>query len=139
MLTIENFEERLEVFKTTEHSFRDDWKIVRVNDSDTWMNSSGLEHYAVYVHNKDKDMTLEIRLWRNADEEFMTENRTREAEYVYKISFVDVFANHIIYEHFVGKTWLEKQPIEFMTRMVDIICDIVIDHPNNLYKGALPF
>lgn len=138
MLTIENFEDKLHTFVKSDYRFRNDWKIYRVINSNDAIPTlaPGLEHYSVFMDGK---MTLEIRLWRNADEEFMTENRTKEAEYVYKISFVDVLNTHIIYEHFVGKTWLEKQPIEFMTRMVDIICDIVIDHPNNLYKGALPF
>lgn len=136
MLTIENFEDKLHTFVKSGHSFRNDWKIYRVINSNDAIPTlaPGLEHYSVFM---DGSMVLEIRLWRNADEEFMTEHDAKEG--VYRISFVDVVNTHIIYEHFVSKNWLEKKHTEFMTRMVDIICDVVIDHPNNLYNGAVPF
>ena len=123
MLRIKNFEDRLHSPEIKGMSFRAWYVVGAITEWDGSYYSISLQKNGL----ADFDW-VQVQLDRNVDMEFPY---NKDSDDVYKLKFIHK-KGHVIYEHWLSKKWLKKTDAAlFLERVVDIIENFVINHPNN--------
>ena len=126
MLTIQNFEERLNGYRIL-NTF-DGWTLM--------MHKSTEGYYEFKMGSKydDGNKFVTIRLHRNVEME-----AGDDREKVYKVEFIDFENGHPVYEHFCTLNWLKKPANNLLMRFGEIINQYVVNHPRFGLGLSLPF
>ena len=125
MLTIQNFEERLNGYRIL-NTF-DGWTLLSYKPTEAYYEFKMGSKY-----DADNKFVI-IRLHRNVEMEV-----SADKEKVYKIEFIDFENGLSVYEHFCTLNWLQKPPNNLMMRLGQIINQYVVNHPR-FGLGPLPF
>ena len=125
MLTIQNFEERLNGYRIL-NTF-DGWTLLSYKPTEAYYEFKMGSKY-----DADNKFVI-IRLHRNVEMEV-----SADKEKVYKIEFIDFENGLSVYEHFCTLNWLQKPPNNLMMRLGQIINQYVVNHPR-FGLGPIPF